>query len=77
MAMSNVLKHEELLKLKDRLADDNRQLQKELIHITGDEIIGADFGLRDVMNKVRSVAPTDSPALTCQVSRSSSQAMRP
>lgn len=62
-AMSNALKHEEVVKLKDRLADDNRQLQKELLHITGDEIVGADFGLREVLKQVQQVAPTESPVL--------------
>ena len=63
VAMSNVLRHEEAVKIKNRLADDNRQLQKELLHLSGDEIIGADFGLRDTMHQVRRVAPTDSPVL--------------
>jgi transcriptional regulator with GAF, ATPase, and Fis domain len=49
--------------LRTRLADDNRFLQRELLRITGDEIIGADFGLREVMYKLRLVAPTDSPVL--------------
>ena len=63
VAMSNALKHEEEVNLKDQLADDNRQLQRELIRISGDEIIGADFGLREVMRQVRQVAPTESPVL--------------
>jgi hypothetical protein len=48
--------------LRNQLADDNRFLQRDLLRITGDEIIGADFGLREVMYKVRLVAPTNSPA---------------
>jgi transcriptional regulator with GAF, ATPase, and Fis domain len=63
VAMSNTLKHQEVIKLKDRLADDYRYLQQEMMRISGDEIIGADFGLREVMHKVRQVAPTDSPVL--------------
>ena len=63
VAMSNTLRHREAVKLKNQLADDNRQLQRELFHLSGDEIIGADFGLRDVMHQVRRVAPTDSPVL--------------
>ena len=62
-AMSNAIKHEEVVRLKDRLTDDNRQLQRELLHITGDEIIGADFGLREVLKQVQQVAPTESPVL--------------
>jgi formate hydrogenlyase transcriptional activator len=63
VAMSNTLRHEELAKLKDRLADDNRYLHRELRRISGDEIIGADFGLRTVMRQVRQVAATESPVL--------------
>jgi transcriptional regulator with GAF, ATPase, and Fis domain len=61
--MSNTLKHREVLKLKDMLADDNRYLHGELHRLSGDEIVGADFGLRDVMHKVHQVASLDSPVL--------------
>ena len=63
VAMTNALQHAEIVKLRDRLADDNRELQRELLHIAGDDIIGADFGLRDMMQQVRQVAPTESPVL--------------
>jgi transcriptional regulator with GAF, ATPase, and Fis domain len=45
------------------LADDNRYLQEELGRITGDEIIGADFGLKGVMEMVRQVALLNSPVI--------------
>ena len=63
IALSNSRRYTELLTLKDLLADDNRYLQEELQKISGSEIIGADFGLKDVMNKVRSVAALSSPVL--------------
>ena len=63
VAVSNTLKHQELLRLKDLLADDNRYLHRELLHLSGDEIIGADFGLKTAMNMVRQVAPLISPVL--------------
>jgi transcriptional regulator with GAF, ATPase, and Fis domain len=63
IALSNSRRYTELLELKDLLADDNRYLQEELQKITGSEIIGADFGLKDVMQKVRSVATLSSPVL--------------
>jgi transcriptional regulator with GAF, ATPase, and Fis domain len=63
VAMSNTLEHEEVVKLKNRLADDNRYLHRELLRISGHEIVGADFGLREVMQKVRQVGPTESPVL--------------
>jgi transcriptional regulator with GAF, ATPase, and Fis domain len=63
VAMSNTLRYQELIKLKDLLADDNRYLNRELHYITGDEIIGEHFGLSDVMEMVRQVAPLDSHTL--------------
>ncbi len=63
IALSNLLKHQELLRLKDMLTDDNRYLRKELLHIASDEIIGNDFGLKEVMGMVRKVAPLESPVL--------------
>ncbi len=63
IALYNTLEHRELLRLRDRLADDNRYLNQELQRISGDEIVGADFGLKPVMRLVRQVAPTESPVL--------------
>jgi transcriptional regulator with GAF, ATPase, and Fis domain len=63
IALANTLVHREVLRLRDRLADDNRYLQREMLRISGDEIVGADFGLREVMRQVRRVAPTESPVL--------------
>ncbi|MCW8850965.1 MAG: sigma 54-interacting transcriptional regulator [Melioribacteraceae bacterium] len=62
-AMSNTLEHREVIKLRDMLADDNKFLHGELRRLSGDEIIGAHFGLRDVMQKVQQVATLDSPVL--------------
>ncbi len=63
IALSNTLEHREVLKLRDRFEDDNRYLQRELQQMSGDEIVGADFGLKSVMRMVRQVAPTESPVL--------------
>ena len=63
IAISNTLKHREVIKLKDLLADDNRYLHGELRRLSGDEIIGANFGLNDVMQKVGHVASLGSPVL--------------
>jgi len=43
--------------------DDNRYLQMELYRITGDIIIGSNFGLKDVMQKAQIAAKGDSPVL--------------
>lgn len=63
IALSNSLRYQELLELKELLAEDNRFLHSELRQIAGEEIIGADFGLRGVMEMVRQVAPLSSPVL--------------
>ncbi len=63
IALSNALTHERLLKYRDILLDDNRFLNRELILQAGDEIIGENSGLRDVMEMVRQVAPLNNTVL--------------
>ncbi len=63
IALSNALSHQELLRVKDMLADENRYLHQEFRRLSGDEIIGSDFGLKRVMDLVRQVAPLNSPVL--------------
>jgi transcriptional regulator with GAF, ATPase, and Fis domain len=63
IALSNSVRYQELLELKELLAEDNRFLHSELRQIAGEEIIGADFGLRGVMDMVRQVAPLSSPVM--------------
>ncbi len=63
IAMANALQHQELIRLKDMLADDNRYLNRQLLDLSGSEVVGADFGLRRVMEMVHHVAPMDSPVL--------------
>jgi transcriptional regulator with GAF, ATPase, and Fis domain len=63
IALSNSIRYQELLRLKELLIEDNRFLRSELRQTVGEEIIGADFGLRGVMDMVRHVAPLSSPVL--------------
>ena len=63
IAMANALRHREVLRLKNILSEDNRYLQQEMRHLAGDEIIGANFGLKEVMDKVQHVAAMGSPVL--------------
>jgi len=63
IAMSNALRHQEVTRLKDMLADDNRYLRRELRHLSGDEIIGEDFGLKEVLEMVRQIATLNSPVM--------------
>ncbi len=63
IALSNYLRYREVLRLKEILADDNRYLREELRQQTGEEIVGAQFGLKQVMEMVGRVAPMASPVL--------------
>ena len=63
IAMVNARRHAELVRLKNTLADDNRYLYQELHRLHGNDIVGADTGLKDVMAMVRQVAPLESPVL--------------
>ena len=63
IALANSLRYRELKALQDMLADDNRYLQEELRSMTGEAVIGAEMGLRSVMDLVRQVAPLASPVL--------------
>jgi transcriptional regulator with GAF, ATPase, and Fis domain len=55
-AMANALKHQEVVELKEKLVSDNRYLHSELLSRAGDEVIGADTGLKGVMQQVNQVA---------------------
>jgi len=63
IAMSNAIKHEAVINLKDQLKDDIQYLSRELVQVTGGEVIGKDGGLKDVMRMVHQVAAIDSPVL--------------
>jgi len=63
VALANHKKHREVIRLKELLADDNKYLHQQLRQISGDEIIGANYGLKDVMHKVSQVSSLHSPVL--------------
>ena len=63
IALSNARRYRELVRVKDLLAEDNQALSADLKRIAGVEVVGADFGLREVMELVRQVAPSSSPTL--------------
>lgn len=62
IVISNILQRRENQRLKNMLAEDNRSLHIKK-SMTRDTIIGANFGLRDIMEMVNLVAPMDSPVL--------------
>ncbi len=63
IAMANALKHQELVRLKDILDDNNRFLQNQLRDLSGMDIIGTELGLRHIMQMVRQVSELESPIL--------------
>ena len=63
IALANSRQYRDLLQLKEALADDNRYLHNELRKNIGAQIVGANFGLKDVMDHVYRVAPLSSPVL--------------
>jgi transcriptional regulator with GAF, ATPase, and Fis domain len=63
MAISNYLRYRETVRHKDLLADDNRYLWEELRGPDVEEIIGANSGLKQVIQLARAVAPLSSPVL--------------
>jgi transcriptional regulator with GAF, ATPase, and Fis domain len=63
IAMKNALQHQELLRIRDSLDDDNRYLRQQIRELAPSQIIGANRGLKNVMQMVRQVADIDSPVL--------------
>ena len=63
IALANHQLYREVIRARDRLADEKRYLQNGLRKDIGGTLVGADFGLREVMEAVRSVAPLLSPVL--------------
>ncbi|SDP34245.1 sigma-54-dependent Fis family transcriptional regulator [Desulforhopalus singaporensis] len=63
IAMSNAMEHREVVKLNELLADDNRFLHREMLRLSGDQIIGAGFGLKAVVESVNQIASLDRPVL--------------
>lgn len=63
IAMANTLKHQEVLRLQKILADDYKYLANELHQMSGDVIVGEEYGLKPVMEMVRQVAPINSHVL--------------
>ncbi len=63
IALTNNQRYRELVKLKDLLADDKSYLEHELRKSFGERLVGAEFGLRKVMESLHMVAPLTSPVL--------------
>ena len=63
LAMRNARQHTELKRLQERLSEDHQALRADVARAAGHTVVGADFGLRDVMDQIRKVARWDRPVL--------------
>ena len=63
MSCAQYKRFREIERLKDVIADDARRLQDDLMHQVGDEVIGADYGLKEVMDRVSQVSFLNTPVL--------------
>ena len=63
MAVSNILRHKTINELKARLEEENQTLRNEIQSSKDSCIIGAEFGLKHVVELTMQVAPTDSSVL--------------
>ncbi|WP_136513149.1 MULTISPECIES: sigma 54-interacting transcriptional regulator [Geomonas] len=63
LALANALSYGEVLRYRDTLLDDNRFLRSELVPRLGDEIIGGNSGLRNVMEMAQQIAPLSNTVL--------------
>src|SRR5436853_7918289 len=64
IAVSNALAFEEIQALKEQLQAENRLLQDEIVQTSiFEEIVGSSQSLRNVLNAIDRVAPTDSTVL--------------
>jgi len=63
IALTNSIRYRKVQQLKNLLVDDKRYLEDELLKLTEQKVIGAEYGLKGVMEAVRLVSPTNSPVL--------------
>lgn len=63
IAMANALRHRNVIELKNKLAEDNRELKQELSQTSSHDVIGANRGLNNVMEMVQQVAPLKNTVL--------------
>lgn len=63
LAAANGLKHYQEVRQKKLLSEENRFLYQELKRVTGDTLIGAESGLKEIMRAVRQVSQVNTPVL--------------
>jgi transcriptional regulator with GAF, ATPase, and Fis domain len=65
VALANSRRYLELMQLKELLADDSKYFQNELRRGFSEAIVGAEFGLKGVMERVLKVARLSNPVMLC------------
>lgn len=63
IALANALEHLELLRLKQKSDEENRELRRKIESGSRAEVIGRDGGLKEACEMARLVAPLNSPVL--------------
>lgn len=63
ISLHNCIKHDEVKRLSEIIISDKKYLENEILNLSGSKIIGADYGLKGVMEKVKQVSKTDAPVL--------------
>lgn len=63
IAMLNGRRYRELVESGRLLAEEHKALKADLNRASSIEVVGADFGLREVLDQVRRIAPSSSPTL--------------
>lgn len=59
LLMMNLLKHKEVVELQQRLSEENRKLVSEVHRLRDERIVGADGGLRPIMEMVKQLSGRD------------------
>ena len=63
LLMMNLLNHKEVVELQQRLTEENRKLVSEVHRLRDDTIVGANGGLRPIMETVKQLSGRDVPVL--------------
>ena len=63
LLMMNLLKHKEVVELQQRLSEENRKLVSEVHRLRDETIVGANGGLRPIMEMVKQLSGRDVPVL--------------
>ena len=63
IATINARRFMELTQVRNRLEEDNKALLSEIKKTVDHEVVGADFGLKNIMEQVERIAPSSSPTL--------------